>query len=81
MIIRSPSRDVGQLAEATFARLCANEPGTVANKAYNDQTGWDFLVEFLDTALLGLPNASFRWRRLRFRGSLAVVPQCRVSRG
>ena len=56
MIIRSPSRDVGQLAEATFARLCANEPGTVANKAYNDQTGWDFLVEFLDTALLGLPN-------------------------
>jgi hypothetical protein len=38
-------RDLGRMGEDAFSYLC-NTTGLIANKAFVDKTGWDFLVEF-----------------------------------
>lgn len=38
-------RDVGAMGEAAFESMCA-AVGLIANKAFRDRSGWDFLVEY-----------------------------------
>ncbi|MCH4269665.1 MAG: hypothetical protein LKF80_14805 [Brevundimonas sp.] len=46
--------DLGEWAESRFSTLCAAE-GVTRNKASQDRTGWDYLVEFAPNELPGLP--------------------------
>lgn len=49
------NRKVGDLGEAVLMGWCA-EAGATVNKAYQDERGWDFLLEFPEPALsAGVP--------------------------
>lgn len=39
-------RELGDLAQDSFATLCSNRPGLVANPSIRDRRGWDFVLEF-----------------------------------
>lgn len=49
-----PIIDLDEWAESRFASLCA-EAGVARNKAVQDRTGWDYLIEFPATVLPGVP--------------------------
>ncbi|MBA3055362.1 MAG: hypothetical protein FP826_10590 [Sphingomonadales bacterium] len=45
---------LGRWAEKQFSSLCS-EGGVIANKSEEDETGWDYLLEFPQAAVEGLP--------------------------
>ena len=49
-----PIIDLDEWAESRFAALCA-EAGVARNKAVQDRTGWDYLIEFPAKPLAGVP--------------------------
>lgn len=50
-----PIIDLDEWAESRFAALCA-EAGVARNKAVQDRTGWDYLIEFPAKPLAGVPS-------------------------
>jgi hypothetical protein len=51
---KSVMRKVGPLGESYFRVLC-DRAGIVCNKAYQDETGWDFIIEYPHNRNLPLP--------------------------
>ncbi|WP_404294196.1 YfbU family protein (plasmid) [Microvirga sp. RSM25] len=45
---------IPRVAEYQFAQMCA-EFGATSNKSQEDETGWDYIVEFPPTEAVGLP--------------------------
>ena len=47
-------RDVGMMGESTFESWC-HSAGLIPNRSQVDRTGWDYFVEFPETASSGQP--------------------------